>query len=164
MRNFSCLVSGDRGFGLPFGAANLPSIAVNGFQAQTVNDYGEDCDSGSDMDLSSDSGSENHSRHYSVAISPQDDKVHYHSTAINGVQLGNQLNNRCSEMGYYGIGLVPEAVRLKREYSHGGVKTSDSATTSSTEVSFGKSNDVSSGDTDGYSAAFDQVCYVLLCS
>ncbi|XP_011657956.1 uncharacterized protein LOC101209129 isoform X1 [Cucumis sativus] len=156
MRNFSCLVSGDRGFGLPFGAANLPSIAVNGFQAQTVNDYGEDCDSGSDMDLSSDSGSENHSRHYSVAISPQDDKVHYHSTAINGVQLGNQLNNRCSEMGYYGIGLVPEAVRLKREYSHGGVKTSDSATTSSTEVSFGKSNDVSSGDTDGYSAAFDQ--------
>lgn len=162
MRDFACLVSGNRGSGLPLGTANLPSIAINESQAQTVNGYGEDCDSGSDMDLSSDSGSENHSRHYSVAISPQDDKVHYHSTAINGVQLPVQLSNRCFEMGQYGLGLVPEAIRLKREYSHVGVKTSDSATTSSNEVSFGKSSDIYSGDTDGYSAASDQVCYVLV--
>lgn len=159
MRDFACLVSGNRGSGLPLGTANLPSIAINESQAQTVNGYGEDCDSGSDMDLSSDSGSENHSRHYSVAISPQDDKVHYHSTAINGVQLPVQLSNRCFEMGQYGLGLVPEAIRLKREYSHVGVKTSDSATTSSTEVSFGKSSDIYSGDTDGYSAASDQMKY-----
>lgn len=165
MRDFGCFVSGDRGFGLPpqskFGTGNFPSNAINGSQAETVKGYAEDRDSGSDMDLSSDSGSEIQSRHYSVATSPQDDKVNNHAASINGVQLLSQLNNRCSEMGHYGVGLVPEAIRLKREYSRGG-KTSDSATTSSTEVSFGQSTYISSGDTDGYPAAFNQVCYVLL--
>ncbi|XP_022950571.1 uncharacterized protein LOC111453632 isoform X1 [Cucurbita moschata] len=160
MRDFACFVSGDRGFALPplakFGTGNLPPIAINGSQAETVKGYGEDCDSGSDMDLSSDSGSDNQSLHYSVAISPQDDKVHIHSAATNGVPLPSQLNNRCSEMGHKGLGFVPEAIRLNREYSHGGVKTSDSAATSSTEVSFGKSSTITYGDTDAHSAASDQ--------
>ncbi|XP_038883502.1 uncharacterized protein LOC120074448 isoform X3 [Benincasa hispida] len=159
MRDFACFVSGDRSFGLPLGTANLPSISINGSQAQAVKGYGEDYDSGSHLDLSSDSGSVNHSRDHLVALSPQDDKVHHHPTAINGVKLPSQLNNHCSEMGHYGLGLVPEAIRVKREYSHGRVKTSDSVTTSSTDVSFGKSIDISSGDTDGYFAASDQMKY-----
>lgn len=161
MRDFACFVSGDRGFGLPpltkFGTTHLPSNAINRSPAEIVKGYGEDCDYGSDMDLSSDSESDIQSRHYSVVTSPQDDRVSNHLSSINGVQLFSRVNNRCSEMGHYGLGLVPEAIRLKREYSHGGVKTSDSAVTSSTEVSFGHSNDIPSGDTDAYSAASNQV-------
>lgn len=171
MRDFACLVSGDRGFGLPslekFSTRNLPSNVIHRSEAVKVNGYGEDCDSGSDMDLSPDSGSDIQSRHYSVVTSPQDDKISNRAASIHEIPFRNQSNYHCPEIGHFEFGLVAEPIRLKQEYSRGGVKSSGSAT--STEVSSGQSNDNSSG---GYSATStsqankekmaNQVFYILV--